>query len=86
MNQSRQFCGNIQSQASSFRCSNVYRSRNPYVASPCGNNTNPDNDNIASQLFPFWGLWRTTNSPPLPTVFYPSIVQPQSLVDPNRQW
>lgn len=37
-----------------------------------------DPQKVANQ-FPFWGLWRTPNSPPLPQVFYPLDIQPLGL-------
>ena len=64
-------------------CCNIYRPYTDYIAAPC---VNPVNDVIADNKFPWWGLWRTENSAPLPEVFYPSPIQPESLCDPNRQW
>ena len=37
---------------------------------------------VANQ-FPFWGLWRTQYSPPLPRVFYPADIQPQGWCNPQ---
>jgi hypothetical protein len=38
---------------------------------------NTGNEVVSSNLYPFWGLWRTTNSVPLPQVFYPSSIFPR---------
>ena len=55
-------------------CCNMYRPRTRWVESilpPLY-----DNEQYVANKFPFWGLWRTSQSPPLPRVFYPGDLQP----------
>lgn len=67
------------------QCCNVFVSRTPYVVTPC-KTYHEDDDDIATQYYPWIGLWRTPFSPALPEVFYPKAVQPQSLCNPNFMW
>ena len=62
-------------------CCHIYQPRTRWVSSILPPRIE-DAQQVANQ-FPFWGLWRTQNSPPLPQVFYPMDLQPQGVCNVN---
>ena len=84
----RQGCGgpveNTSVHAStSLPCCKVYQSRTPWVSSILPPKI--DNEAVVANQFPWWGLWRTSRSPPLPKVFYPDSKQPRGVYDDWQQ-
>ena len=60
-------------------CCSLYRPRTRWV-----NSILPpiqEDPQLVANQFPFWGLWRTQDSPPLPHVFYPNSIRARGTYD-----
>ena len=62
-------------------CCTIYVPRTRWIGSVLP--PHYDNPQVVANKFPFWGLWRTQHSPPLPHVFYPHDVQPLGQCNPS---
>lgn len=63
----------------SLPCCHIYQSRTPWVSSILP--PRQENPALTDSLYPWWGLWRTPQSAPLPKVFYPAQIEPRGVVD-----
>ena len=68
--------------AKDLPCCQVYVPRTNVIPSILPPNI--DNEVEVANRFPFWGLWRTPSSPPLPEVYYPGQVLPLSVC--TKSW